>query len=140
MLGRTVAFTILVSALAAGTAFAQSCLHGPGETAEQAARRGDALFAARLILTLEFNQPGASSRRFLAYEELAQSYAADTHSGDSGIRISLRPGTEVLPKWKFSLDVTPSGFWFMIKDLADPCGFAYISNQESVIFRSEPIR
>jgi hypothetical protein len=32
------------------------------------------------------------------------------------------------------------GYWFMIKDKLDPCGFAYISNQAGLIFRAEPIR
>ena len=37
-------------------------------------------------------------------------------------------------------DVTERGYWFMIKDKIDPCGFAYVSNQVGVIFNAEPIR
>ena len=55
-------------------------------------------------------------------------------------RISLGPEVEILPNWKLTLDVTQKGYWFMIKDTADPCGFAYISNQAGVIFHAEPIR
>jgi hypothetical protein len=28
----------------------------------------------------------------------------------------------------------------MIKDTADPCGFAFVSNQDGVIYTAEPIR
>ena len=55
-------------------------------------------------------------------------------------RISLGAEAEILPNWKLTLDVTKNGYWFMIKDTADPCGFAYISNQGGVIFHAEPIR
>ena len=48
--------------------------------------------------------------------------------------------TIAFPQWKLTLDVTESGYWFMIKDTADPCGFAFISNQAGVIFSAEPIR
>ena len=51
--------------------------------------------------------------------------------------ISLTPGTDILPNWQLTLDVTPQGYWFMIKDKSDPCGFAYISNQQGVIYNAE---
>ena len=38
--------------------------------------------------------------------------------------------TIAFPQWKLTLDVTESGYWFMIKDTADPCGFAFISNRQ----------
>ena len=55
-------------------------------------------------------------------------------------RISLNPLDDILPQWKLTLDVTESGYWFMIKDTSDPCGFAFVSNQTGLIFRAEPIR
>jgi hypothetical protein len=54
--------------------------------------------------------------------------------------VSLDPGTDILPNWELKLDVNPAGYWFMIRDKADPCGFAFISNQAGVIFSAEPIR
>jgi hypothetical protein len=42
--------------------------------------------------------------------------------------------------WRLTLDVSDHGYWFMIKDTTDPCGFAYVSNELGVIFRAEPIR
>jgi hypothetical protein len=36
--------------------------------------------------------------------------------------------------------VTADGYWFMVKDQTDACGFAYISNQNGLIYTAEPIR
>ena len=55
-------------------------------------------------------------------------------------RISLSPDADILPGWKLTLDVSENGYWFMIKDTTDPCGFAFISNQSGLIFTAEPIR
>lgn len=143
MFNRTVAFTILVSALAMGTGYAQQCLHGPSETADQATRRREALTATRTINNIQANQPGAAKGLYLRHEELAGSpFASDKRQWTSETikRISLGPEAEILPNWKLTLDVTQKGYWFMIKDTADPCGFAYISNQVGVIFNAEPIR
>ena len=41
---------------------------------------------------------------------------------------------------ELTLDVNSTGYWFMIRDKPDPCGFAFISNQAGVIFSAEPIR
>jgi hypothetical protein len=143
MLNRRVAFAILVWAMAMGTGYAQQCLHGPGETADQATRRREALTATRTINNIQANQPGAAKGLYLRYEELAGSpYATNIRqsTNETVKRISLNPEAEILPNWKLLLDVTRTGYWFMIKDTGDPCGFAYISNQAGVIFHAEPIR
>lgn len=126
-----------------GTAHAQECLHGPTESADQAARRRDALTATRTINNIQANQPGASKRQFLRHEDLSSSPFATKmrdSSNETVKRISLNPGTDVLPDWQLILDVTSQGYWFMIKDKTDPCGFAYVSNQVGLILRAEPIR
>jgi hypothetical protein len=46
----------------------------------------------------------------------------------------------MLPNWQLTLDVTAQGYWFMLKDKTDPCGFAFVSNQAGLIFKAEPIR
>ena len=123
--------------------YAQECLHGPKESAEQAVRRRDALTATRNINNIQANQPGASKRTYLRHEELAASpYAATMRKSTSETvkRMSLTPGTDILPDWQLTLDVTAQGYWFMIRDKTDPCGFAYVSNQVGVIFTAEPIR
>jgi len=143
MARQLVSFVVLSVALATGTAYAQECLHGATENAAQAARRRDALTATRQINNLEANQPGAVKGIYLRREELAGSpYASKMReSTDETIkRISLAPGTEILPNWQLTLDVSQKGYWFMIKDKADPCGFAFISNQAGLIFRAEPIK
>jgi hypothetical protein len=134
---------ILSLAFATGTAYAQECLHGASEHAEQAARRREALTAARNINNIQANQPGAVNGQYLRQDELAGSPYALTmraSTNETVKRISLDPGTEILPNWQLILDVTQKGYWFMIKDKADPCGFAFISNQAGVIFHAEPIR
>ncbi len=143
MANRTAVFTILVSVMAMGTGYAQECLHGPNETADQATRRREALTATRTINNIQANQPGAAKGLYLRHEELAGSpFAADKRqwTSDTMKRISLGPEAEILPNWKLSLEVTQKGYWFMIKDMADACGFAYISNRAGLIFRAEPIR
>ena len=143
MAARLVAFVMLSVGLAMGTARAQECLHGPNESAEQLARRREALMATRTINNIQANQPGAASRQYLRYEELSGSrYALSMRTPTPAApvsRISLDPGTDILPNWELKLDVNPAGYWFMIRDKADPCGFAFISNQAGVIFSAEPI-
>jgi hypothetical protein len=142
MRAKLAAMTVLCVGLAMGTAHAQECLHGTNETAAQALRRQEALTAARNINNIQANQPGARSNQYFRYEQLADSpFALAMRESTSGVvkRISLKPGTDILPGWQLTLDVTEKGYWFMIKDKADPCGFAYISNQEGVIFHGYSI-
>lgn len=143
MATRTPVFTILLSVMAMGTGYAQQCLHGPDEAADQATRRREALTATRTINNIQANQPGAAKGLYLRHEELAGSpFAADKRqwTSDTMKRLSLGPEAEMLPNWKLSLEVTQKGYWFMIRDMADPCGFTYLSNQAGVIFKAEPIR
>ena len=136
-------FVVVYLGFAAGPAYAQDCLHGPTENPAQAARRGEALAAMRTINNIQVNQPGAAKGQFLRYEELSSSpFAARLResTNETMRRISLSPGADVLPDWQLTLDVTARGYWFMIRDKNDPCGFAYVSNQVGVIFRAEPIR
>jgi len=143
MFRQTVAFTFILWALSIGSGYAQQCLHGPGETPDQATRRREALTATRTINNIQFNRPEAARGVFLSHADLAASpFAAKMpeSTSDTVRRMSLKPGDEVLPQWKLTLDVTQNGYWFMIKDTSDPCGFAYISNHNGVIFSAEPIR
>ena len=142
MLKCTVSFMLFAS-LAMRPASAQQCLHGLNETPDETSRRQQALTAAWTVNTLEANQPGARNRSYLRHVDLdGSSYAQNLRQSTNETlkRIALRPEDEILPKWKLTLDVTENGYWFMIKDLADPCGFAYISNQAGVIFNSAPIQ
>ena len=143
MAKRCRAFLSLCIWLVAGTAYAQQCLHGANETADQATRRREALTATRTINNIQANQPGAVKGQYLRHEELASSPFAvrmRESSNETVKRMSLKPGSDVLPNWQLTVDVTTRGYWFMIKDKTDPCGFAFVSNQAGVILQAEPIR
>lgn len=138
----TIALSFALSFMSA-TAFAQQCLHGTGETAEQTARRREALMAARTINNLQFNQPNSRERIFFSHAKLADSpWAASMRANPTEFskRISFDPNAEILPGWKLTLDLTTDGYWFSIKDTTDPCGFAYISNHVGLIYTAEPLR
>ncbi len=114
---------------------AQQCVHGDGETAEAAARRREALQAARVVNTAQWNQPGARSGRFLSHAELAGTAATSAPP-----TIRLEPGQDIVPGWRLTLDATAKGYWFAITDTTDPCGFAFVSNEVGKILRAEVIR
>ncbi len=113
---------------------AQQCVHGDGETAEAAARRREALQAARVVNTAQWSQPGARSGRFLSHAELAGAAAS------APATIRLEPGQDIVPGWRLTLDATAKGYWFAIADTTDPCGFAFVSNEVGKILRAEVIR
>jgi len=123
----------------AAPAYGQQCLHGSGETPEHQARRQQAVRAARLVNTIQANQPGRHGQRYLSQEELGASLYA-LRQPDSLKPFNLAPGQEVSPGWELMLNVTDTGYWFMIKDKIDPCGFAFISNTTGLIYKAEPIR
>jgi hypothetical protein len=141
---RAVPLALSISlSLVSVSAFAQQCLHGTGETAEQTARRREALAATRTINNLQFNQPNAQKRIFFSHAQLAESPLAASmraNPNEFSKRISFTPDGEILPGWKLTLDLTADGYWFSISDKTDPCGFAYISNHAGVIYTSEPLR
>jgi hypothetical protein len=129
----------MLLALAPIPAFAQDCLHGKDETPDQRTRRSQALGAARHVNTLQANRPNRAG----AYLDLAELGSLDT--AQSAKRLSARsynfhPDAEIIAGWQLTLARTDSGYWFMIKDKTDPCGFAYVSNEAGVIYRAEPIR
>jgi hypothetical protein len=131
--------------LAVGCAFvvggpvgAQQCLHGPNETPEEQARRKQALSVARVVNTIQANQPGAREKRYLRHEELASFLPAPLP--DWMKSLNFTPGAEVLPGWDLQLETTSDGYWFMVQDKTDRCRFAFISNTRGVIYAAEPVR
>lgn len=97
----------------------QPCAPGRTPAPEQMAGRREGVRLARMVNTRQASQPGARERKYLTQQELA---------------IASVPG------WELRLDLTPSGYWFMVSDKSDPCGFAFVSNQDGVIFEARPIR
>jgi hypothetical protein len=140
---KIVMFAVVFSTTSVVSAYAQQCLHGSGEAPDQAARRREALTATRTINNIQANQPGSANKVYLRHADLVNSpFAVKMRESvnQTTKRISLNPDEEILPGWKLTLDVTEQGYWFMIKDTTDPCGFAYVSNQAGLIFNAEPIR
>jgi hypothetical protein len=129
-------FTVAIPALAG----AQQCLHGADENAQEKTRKRAALTATRQINTLQANRSGARTGIYLDQAELAAWYATAPTEVRGTASLNFDRGGEVIPGWQLTLEKTQNGYWFMIKDKADPCGFAYISNQAGVIFAAEPIR
>jgi hypothetical protein len=137
MMKQVVLMVVLLVA-SSGAAYAQQCLHGGGESADETARRRQALTMARVVNTLQANRPAAATSPYLRHADLA--VAAQNARFPTLPHATLAPDKDVLPGWKLTIDVGENGYWFMIKDLTDPCGFAYISNQMGVIFTAQPIR
>lgn len=132
----------ILSCAIAPPVFAQQCLHGANETPDQAARRREALTATRTVNNLQANQPGRATKTYLRQVELPSSPYAQRDGVQTEFfkKLNFTPGAELLPGWELTLDVTQDGYWFMIKDKTDPCGFAFISNTSGLIYTAEPIR
>jgi hypothetical protein len=136
---RQLTVAALLSIYCVGPAYGQQCLHGAGETSEQQGRRRQAVTAARAVNTIQANRPGKATQQYLRQVELGSSTYAMSHR-DTLSSLDFSPGQEVLPGWELRLDLTEVGYWFMIKDKTDPCGFTYISNERGLIYSAEPIR
>ena len=137
---RTTLFAICLFVATPGMAGGQQCLHGPDATPEQQARKKAALQAARQINTLQANGSVARGGRNLTRVEMADAYAEQLKKRPAATPLVFDRMSDVIPGWQLTFDKTETGYWFMIKDTADPCGFAYISNQNGVIFTAEPVR
>ena len=132
---------ILVSS--ASAASAQQCVPGTAPSPEQTARRAEGVRIARTVNNLEANQPGARDKKFLAQANLGTSPFASQATGpqaDFLRQLDFTPGKEVMPSWTLTLDVTADGYWFMVRDKSDPCGFTLVSNQTGLIFTAQPLR
>jgi hypothetical protein len=141
MVKHVVALAALMIGMSAETASAQQCLHGADEKPEQAARRKEAITAARAVHNIQANRGGGPL--YFRHDELAAAPYAQTmktSTNETTRRISLDPLGDILPGWKLTLDVSEKGYWFMIKDRTDPCGFAFVSTQEGLIYTAEPLR
>jgi hypothetical protein len=112
---KTVAAFALLIAGAVGPTAAQDCLHGPGESSAQQARRDQALaVAARINLAQSMAAPG-QGRRYRPLEELPNVPPPP-------------PGFEL----RFQTD--GRRYAFSLKDRLDPCGYAVFSDDEREIY------
>lgn len=131
---------VLVSSV---PALAQQCIPGAPLTPEQQARRKAGVRLTRAINNLEANQRGSRTQMYLRQVELGSSEFAKRATGATAElfgKLNFTPGEELTPGWLLTLDVTAEGYWFVLKDKTDPCGFAYISNQNGLIYEAQPLR
>lgn len=118
----------------------QECLHGSNETTEQAERRKAALSAARQVNTLQARGSVARRGKYLSQLEMSELYAEELKKRPAPAPLAFDRSGEIVSGWTLTFDLTESGYWFMIRDRTDPCGFAYISNQEGVIYTASVMR
>lgn len=110
-----------------------ACLHTPGqESPQQRDRNVAALAATRAINTAQSQFAAKNGGKYGQREGLVPYLDA--------ARYNLIEGAEIAPGFTLTLDATGKGYWFLIKDKTDPCGFSYISNQDGLIFAAQPIR
>ena len=114
---------------------APTCLHQPGETPANAARRTEALAAMRMIdhaLYGTFSPVPAPK-----WESVASSPVVATLRGMAGpvgdLARKLRWGAkEPLPGWEFAFAPDPGG-GFTLTDVTDPCRFELSSSDPAVV-------
>ena len=119
---------------------AQDCLHSSSPAPEQQARKRAALSATRQVNTLQANGAVKKGGTYLSQLEMAEAYKAYAKARPNAPALVFERSGEIVPGWQLTFDRTDSGYWFMIRDRTDPCGFAYISNENGVIYTAEPIR
>ena len=109
------------------------CLHTPGkETPAQRDRSIAAIAAMRAINTAQSSYSAKNSGKYGRREELAAYLDAS--------RYNLIEGAEIVPGFELTLDRSEKGYWFMITDKTDPCGYRFISNERGLIFAAVPLR
>jgi hypothetical protein len=131
---------LLICVAMAAPAAAQQCLHGSSSTPEQQSRKRAALSAARQVNTLQANGSVARQGKYLTRIEMGELYAEQLKKRPALTPLVFDRSSDIMPGWQLTFDLTESGYWFMIRDTTDPCGFAFVSSQNGVIYTAEPIR
>ena len=97
-----------------------ACLHGTGETPAQQMRRRQGLVMARQINSAQV----VARQRTNAYQPL------------TGLeKVGAAPDGFVA-----RIAVDDNAYVFSIKDSTDPCGFAFFSDQDGIIYTGEALR
>ena len=107
--------------LCSASGYAQECLHGPNETSEQKARSRAALQLVRQVNTLQFSTGLKNAKKLLPLEE-------------RGLDLKSAPG--------FSPKFTTDGknYSLVLKDTTDPCSFAFVTTDEGLIYKAQPLK
>ena len=115
-----------LAAAVAGSAYAQrgvvpskgACLHGTSERADQRARRVAALEYVKRVTFIE-GEGKLQAQQYYTLTDLPQ----------------LPP---VPQGFKVQLSTDGTTYVLSLKDAQDPCGFAYFSDQDGVIYTATP--
>jgi hypothetical protein len=121
---------------------AQECAHGPLATPEARARRDDALAAARLIDAAQATRPLMAG--YAPWQRLGSSEYVASLRGEGGSTGELARrmnwgAEEVLPGWRIHMIATPRAYAFSLRDLRDPCGFAFWSDESGKVMGGYPV-
>ncbi len=110
---------LILFTLGAGTASAQSCLHGSTEAPVQKARRDAAIqFATRINVAQGIILgPGPQNRRYRPFQELT----------------NLPPTPE---GFELQFHTDGSSYSFSIKDRLDPCRYVVFSDQDKYLYEA----
>jgi hypothetical protein len=112
--------TFTPARFAARAAAQAPCLHGADESAEQAARRKQALGFTRHINTHQADW----FRKNKAFGSLEQLPLTQTKPGGFDVKVSA----------------DAASYAFAVIDQTDPCRLAFFSNDAGVIYRGEALR
>lgn len=109
----------------------QSCLHGADESAEQSGRRRQAIVLARAVNTAQMRH----RTRGGTFVDIASLRADPDVAAVAGGQ-----GDQIAPGWRLQLVTTGDTYLFSIKDITDPCHFAYFSDDAGLIYTANPIQ
>jgi hypothetical protein len=140
------AFVVVLSVCApSAQAPRAGCLH-QGESATRAdrVRREEALQTTRLINTVMAQGQRFGARRFLTWPELANSGALAPLRSDGGpmgqlVRKIAWGTSEPLPGWTIHFVTVEDAYAFRLRDVRDPCGFSYSSDESGAIYEGNPL-
>ena len=112
-------FVAVLVTVSAGTAAAQTCLHGANETPAQRARREAAIQLATRINLAEMitSGPRSANNRYRPLEELA-----NIPPTPQGFELQFHTDGET--------------YHFSIKDRTDPCRYVVFSDQEKFLYEA----
>lgn len=109
----------LAASLIAQRAPAPTCLHGASEKADQRARRMAALEFAKRVNFIE-GEGKLQAQQYFMLQDL--------------------PELPAVPQgFKVQLSNDGTSYALSLKDTLDPCGFAYFSDQDGVIYSATPV-
>lgn len=127
----------------AHSALPQGCKHGENETAQEKARKVDAVNVLRLLNTAELTYFQTNHRYAILFALASSDALKTTEAAQSfgGVvqKISLCKGKEVLPGFDLQLTSGGDSYTVAIHDTTDPCRLSFFSDESGLIYQGQPI-